>query len=255
MSPQQISFLIILIVASILLVTERIRNDLVAVLIVLALAITRVLAPSEALSGFGSEPALVVVSIFVMSPAFHQTGLAERIGEKIGALAGKGYTRIVTVLRGSVAVTTGVGTGEAEGWRRAPGARRRGAHIATIASDPAFLLMVPFHGESKPRRKARLTAVIVLCTIALAAFNFLSLDIITLAGATAMVLSGCITSRQAYKSIDARRSAWRYGRDKSQLQDHRGNRTIVLFPYTCASGRPNPGHLGHRICHLISDSR
>ena len=104
LSAQQISFLVILIVASLLLVTERMRNDVVAVLIVLALAITRVLSPSEALSGFGSEPALVVVSIFVMSAAFHQTGLAERIGDKIGVLAGKGYTRIITVVMGSVAL-------------------------------------------------------------------------------------------------------------------------------------------------------
>jgi di/tricarboxylate transporter len=76
--------------------------------------------------------------------------------------------------------------------------------ISSIANDPAFLLMVPFHGESKPRRKARLAAGIMVGTIALAAFNFLSLDIITLSGAAAMVLSGCIASRQAYKAIDAR---------------------------------------------------
>jgi di/tricarboxylate transporter len=64
--------------------------------------------------------------------------------------------------------------------------------------------MVPFHGESRPRKKAALTAAIMLGTIALAAFNILSLEIITLAGAAAMVLSGCISSRQAYRRIDAR---------------------------------------------------
>src|SRR4026209_2626266 len=101
LSPQQVSFLIILTVACVLLITERIRSDLVAVLIVLALAITKVLSPKEALSGFGSEPAIVVVSIFVISAAFHETGLAERIGQKIGKLAGTGYTRIVTVLMSS----------------------------------------------------------------------------------------------------------------------------------------------------------
>ena len=457
MNAQQISFLLILLVAFFLLITERLRNDLVAVLIVLALAISRVLSPAEALSGFGSEPALVVVSIFVISAAFHGTGLAERIGAKIGSLAGKGYTRIVTVLMASVAVlsafthhvtTTAVmlpvtlnlskernipasklliplsfaaslGTaitiigapaflvasdvlhrggrpalgmfsiapiglsisvlgilfmvvvgrfllpsragvedlkdrfrlesyftelkfqqGSAflgktlseikedghykftvVGWiregnrlrrsfadhhirqddvlllhatpedivafrqesgielhpvdkyggdsggaaetnledisdqlvqvvigpgsevigrtlgqidfRRRYGAlviglwRREGlvqeelarvklregdvlllqgdeAQLATIANDPAFLMMVPFHGEAKPRGKAGLAAGIMLGTIVLAAFNFLSLDIITLSGAVAMVLFGCIASRQAYRAIDAR---------------------------------------------------
>jgi di/tricarboxylate transporter len=69
---------------------------------------------------------------------------------------------------------------------------------------PAFLLLVPFHGESRPKKKAKLVAVLMLGTIALAAFNFLSLDIIMLSGATAMVLSGCIASRQAYRAVDAR---------------------------------------------------
>jgi len=76
--------------------------------------------------------------------------------------------------------------------------------LAAIANDPAFLLMVPFHGESRPRKKARLVAVIMIGTIALAEFNFLTLDLITLAGAAAMVLFGCIASRQAYRAIDAR---------------------------------------------------
>src|SRR4030095_12090369 len=104
LSAQQVSFLIILVIAFSLLISERIRSDLVAVLIVLSLAITRVLTPTEALSGFGSEPAIVVGSRFVMSAAFRQTGLAETIGQKIGKLAGSGYSRIVVVLMSSVAV-------------------------------------------------------------------------------------------------------------------------------------------------------
>ncbi|HSE36530.1 MAG TPA: SLC13 family permease, partial [Blastocatellia bacterium] len=103
-SPQQISFIVILIFAFGFLITDRIRNDVVAVLIVIALAITRVLSPSEALSGFGSEAAIVVVSIFIISAAFHRTGLAESIGARISQLAGKSYSRIVVVLMSSVAL-------------------------------------------------------------------------------------------------------------------------------------------------------
>src|SRR5438445_42017 len=56
---QQLSFFIILVAALGLLITERIRNDLVAVLIILALYLAHLLRPAEALSGFGSEPAVV----------------------------------------------------------------------------------------------------------------------------------------------------------------------------------------------------
>jgi di/tricarboxylate transporter len=100
---QHIRFLIILGLTFGLLVTERLRNDVVAILAVLALAISGVLSPSEALSGFGSEPAIIVVSIFVMSGAFHRTGLADTIGTWIGKLAGRSYGRALFVIMISVA--------------------------------------------------------------------------------------------------------------------------------------------------------
>ena len=102
LNANQLSFIVILVFAFGLLVTERIRNDIVVMLIVLALAVTGVLSPSEALSGFSSEPAIIVASIFVISGAFHQTGLAEKIGVWIGRLAGSSYSRILAVLMTSV---------------------------------------------------------------------------------------------------------------------------------------------------------
>ena len=57
LSPQQILFLLILAVAVVLFISEWIRTDMVALLILIALYATRVLKPEEALSGFSSEPA------------------------------------------------------------------------------------------------------------------------------------------------------------------------------------------------------
>lgn len=102
-SPQ-ITFLLILLVAFGLLITERLRNDLVALLIILALALTGILTPTEALSGFGSEPAIVVASIFVLSSAFHQTGLDERISKWIAHFAGSSVTQAIAVIMPMVAI-------------------------------------------------------------------------------------------------------------------------------------------------------
>ena len=101
---QQVAFFVILIASFALLMTERLRNDLVALLIILALAITGILTPDEALAGFGSEPAIIVAAIFVMSGAFHQTGLADLIGNWIGRLAGHTYNRAISVIMLSVAL-------------------------------------------------------------------------------------------------------------------------------------------------------
>lgn len=104
LSVQQLSFLVILLVAFGLLLTERIRNDLVALLVILALYLSRVLSPSEALAGFGSEPAIVVAGIFVLSSAFHRTGLSDSIGGWIGRLAGSSLNRALAVIMPSVAL-------------------------------------------------------------------------------------------------------------------------------------------------------
>jgi len=103
-SAQQISFFIILTAAIVLFLTERIRNDLVAVLIVVALYATGLLKASEALAGFSSEPAIVIAGIFVLSEAMYQTGLSDSIGNLIGRLAGKSYTGVLAVIMPSVAV-------------------------------------------------------------------------------------------------------------------------------------------------------
>ena len=99
----QLTFFAILVVAFALLLTERMRNDLVAVLIVLALAGTGVLTPAEAVAGFSSEPALVVAAIFVLGGALHQTGLSEAVGRWIGRIAGSTLTRANAVIMLSVA--------------------------------------------------------------------------------------------------------------------------------------------------------
>lgn len=104
LSPQQIFFLLILIVAILLFITEWIRTDLVAVMIVIALYLTRVLDAKEALSGFSSEPAIVIAGIFVLSGALHITGLSDTIGAWIGKLAGQSLTRALAVIMPSVAL-------------------------------------------------------------------------------------------------------------------------------------------------------
>ncbi|HEX3175933.1 MAG TPA: SLC13 family permease [Methylomirabilota bacterium] len=104
MPAAQLTFFAILIVACGLLVTEKLRNDVVAVLIVIALSVTRLLRPEQALSGFGSEPAIVVAAIFVLSDGLHRTGISERLGQLIGRWAGASWARAIAVIMPSVAL-------------------------------------------------------------------------------------------------------------------------------------------------------
>src|SRR5688572_32145919 len=100
----QLAFFAILAAAFLLLVTEKLRADLVAVLAVVALVVTGLLEPAEALSGFGSEPAIVVAAVFVLSEGLQRTGVSERLGRLIGRWAGDSWARAVAVVMPSVAL-------------------------------------------------------------------------------------------------------------------------------------------------------
>jgi di/tricarboxylate transporter len=95
---QQIIFFVITAAALVLLLTERLRVDVVGILIILALAISGILNPKEAFSGLSSEPAVIIASIFVLSRALQLTGLPDIIAGWIVRLAGKSEPRMLAVM-------------------------------------------------------------------------------------------------------------------------------------------------------------
>ena len=102
--PNQVILLLILTGSVILLFTEWIRIDLTAILIILMLSLTGVLEPQDALSGFSSEPAILLAAVFVLNGALYHTGLSERLGNLIKRLAGKSLERAIGVVMPSVAL-------------------------------------------------------------------------------------------------------------------------------------------------------
>ena len=103
MALPQLVFLVILAGALALFVSERIRVDVAAMLVLLALVVTRTLKPEQALSGFASEPAIIVAAVFVLSGGLAATGVTERLGLWIGRVAGRSEARAVAVIMPAVA--------------------------------------------------------------------------------------------------------------------------------------------------------
>jgi di/tricarboxylate transporter len=104
MNPEQIVFLLIVALTLTLFISERVRIDVAAMLTLLALAGTGILTPVEALSGFASEPAIIVASVFVISAALNETGLTDRIGLGIAKAAGAREWRAILIVMPSVAM-------------------------------------------------------------------------------------------------------------------------------------------------------
>ena len=103
MPIQSLVFLAILGTALALFIRGRVRVDLVAMLAVLALALTGILGVDEAMAGFGSEPAIIVAAAFVISGGLSATGVTDRIGQAIGRAAGASEWRAIAVVMPAVA--------------------------------------------------------------------------------------------------------------------------------------------------------
>ncbi|MEO5566046.1 MAG: SLC13 family permease [Luteimonas sp.] len=103
MAQPQIIFLLILAAGLYLFVSERLRIDVTAMVLLMAMVVTGVLDPAQALSGFASEPAIIVAAVFVISGGLAATGITERIGQWIGRVAGRSEARAIGVVMPTVA--------------------------------------------------------------------------------------------------------------------------------------------------------
>ncbi len=99
----QVWFLLILAGALYLFMSERLRVDITAMLTVLALVIAGVLDAPQALSGFSSEPAIILAAVFVISGGLAATGITEHVGQWIGRASGKSEPRAIAVVMPAVA--------------------------------------------------------------------------------------------------------------------------------------------------------
>jgi di/tricarboxylate transporter len=90
--------LAILMVAIILFVTEIIAMDVVAMLVLGTLALTGLVTPAGALSGFSNPAVVTVWAMFILSAGLTVTGIANIIGHHVLRFAGRSEARVITII-------------------------------------------------------------------------------------------------------------------------------------------------------------
>ena len=76
----------------------RPRADIVAILVVLALMVSRVLTPQESLAGFGAPVVILIAAIFIVGEALVNTGVAHRLGEAVLKAGGGHEIRLIVLI-------------------------------------------------------------------------------------------------------------------------------------------------------------
>ncbi|MCD6387866.1 MAG: anion permease, partial [Desulfobulbaceae bacterium] len=98
MNPDIFIVFATLLTAAVMFVTNGIRNDLVALLVVLAMMLSGVLTVRESLAGFSDPVVMIVISMFIIGEAVVYTGIARKVGELIIRYGGTSETRLMIML-------------------------------------------------------------------------------------------------------------------------------------------------------------
>jgi di/tricarboxylate transporter len=90
--------LAILFFAFVLLVSEKVRMDVVALMVLGGLALSGLVTDAQALSGFSSPAVVTVWAVFILSGGLTRTGVANILGDQVFKLAGGGEVRMIVVI-------------------------------------------------------------------------------------------------------------------------------------------------------------
>ncbi|MGB5627020.1 MAG: SLC13 family permease [Woeseiaceae bacterium] len=88
----------ILAISLVLFISEVIRMDLVALLVLGALAVTGLVDSTEAFAGFSNSAVITVWAMFILSEGLTRTGIADIIGRQVMRIGGKREVPMILVI-------------------------------------------------------------------------------------------------------------------------------------------------------------
>jgi len=81
-----------------LFLSDKVRPDLVALLVAVALGTTGVLTSEETFSGFSRSAVITLLAIFMLAAGLERTGVTRRVGNLLVRVAGQGEVRQIVVV-------------------------------------------------------------------------------------------------------------------------------------------------------------
>jgi di/tricarboxylate transporter len=98
MSAEIIIILVILTAVIVLLVTEWMPLEVLALLVLGVLAITGIVSPTEALAGFSNPAVVTIWAVFILSGGLTRTGIANLLGRQLMKVAGRKESLLVVII-------------------------------------------------------------------------------------------------------------------------------------------------------------
>ncbi|NIS46780.1 MAG: SLC13 family permease, partial [candidate division Zixibacteria bacterium] len=82
----------------ILFATEKLRVDIIALLVLLTLVLTGLLDADQAFQGFASPAVITVWAVYIVSGGLFKTGITDILGKWISSIAGNSEPRLIAII-------------------------------------------------------------------------------------------------------------------------------------------------------------
>lgn len=180
----------------VLLLLARLRAELVALLVLVALEVPGILTRDEALSGFSNSAVITIIGLFVLSAALERTGVAEQMATLLVRLGGRSEARLVAIVMLAAAMLSLVMNNIAAGAVLLPAVMTAARRVRL---SPSKLLMPLAFGASLGGMATIFTTANILVSSTLIANGFVGLgfldflplgSLLIVAGVAYMVLVG-----------------------------------------------------------------
>lgn len=103
MNSELIWVLSMLVGAILLFITNKVRMDVVALLIIILFVLSDTLTLPQALAGFSDPNVILIAALFVVGEGLVRTGIAYQVGDALVKVAGSSETRMLVLLMVAVA--------------------------------------------------------------------------------------------------------------------------------------------------------
>ncbi len=101
----QIGLVILVLGAAIaLFITEIVRVDVVAIIMMVTLPLLGLVTPKEAFSGLSSNAVVSIIAVIIIGAGLDKTGIMNRVANPIVKFAGDSYSKLISGISGTVAI-------------------------------------------------------------------------------------------------------------------------------------------------------
>lgn len=98
MSQDAVFVFALTVVVGMMMASNRVRYDLIAMIVIVALSVSGVLSVNQALSGFGNSVVIIVAGLLIVGEMLSRTGVASTVGNLILKHGGTNETRLMVLL-------------------------------------------------------------------------------------------------------------------------------------------------------------